>query len=368
MRLRNPKKGTTKVTTTSQAGGVEAHLSGMSPLVTFVIPCYNSAGYMRKCIDMLLEALKYPCEVLIVNDGSTDETPQIAHEYEKNYPDVVAIDQENMNWGGVVNTAIKHAHGTYFKVLDSDDYLDEEALNTALETLAELRDTNSAPDLFITNYVYDHITDNTKRSIRYNKLFPEGRLFTWEEMGTPNIDQKIMIHAAWFKTSVIHEANVKLPTGVSYMDSLLLLQPMPFVETLFYMDIDVYHYIIGREGQSIEIDVVKKNIDQQLLASKLAIDNNDYAKLYEQQPNRALLMMGYISCMMSVSTIYLFKINTPEAIQKNKELWSYLKTENPVLHTKVRKSLAGLANRKTALGRSLAKFFYWIAQRLFKFA
>ena len=92
---------------------------------------------------------------------------------------------------------------------------------------------------------------------------------------------------------------------------------MPWVEKLYYLDVDTYHYIIGREGQSVEVEVVKKCIDQQLMATRLAIDDVDYAALYEQTPNQAMLMMGYISCMMSVSTIHLFKINTPESLEKN---------------------------------------------------
>lgn len=352
----------------NQISGMQMQQAADRPLVTFAIPCYNSADYMRRCIDLLLEAINHPCEILIVNDGSADDTSRIAHEYANAHENVFAIDQDNMNWGGVVNTALAQARGTYFKVLDSDDYFDKGALAVVLGTLSDLVRLDTAPDLFITNFVYDHISDNTKRSIQYRKLFPESRIFTWKEMGKPDIDQQIMIHACWFKTSVLREARVKLPTGVSYMDSLLVLQPMPYVNTLFYLDIDTYHYIIGREGQSVEIDVVKRNINQQLLASKLAIDLNDYAKLYKQEPNRALLMMGYISCMMSVSTIYLFKINTPEAIKKNDELWAYLEKENPVLYANVKKSLAGKANRKTAVGRALAKLFYWIAQKIFKFA
>ena len=350
-----------------QGNSSEQQLSD-TPLVTFVIPCYNSAEYMRRGIDLLLESINKPCEVLIVNDGSADDTSRIAHEYESEYDFVFAIDQKNMNWGGVVNTALARARGTYFKVLDSDDYFDKDSLAVVLGTLFDLRRDETSPDLFITNYVYDHITDHSQKTIQYRKLFPEDRVFTWKDMGKSNIDQQVMIHALWFKTAILREAKVNLPINASYMDSLLVLQPMPFVKTLFYLDIDAYHYIIGREGQSVEIDVVKSHIDQQLLASKLAIDGYDYSKLYAQEPNCALLMMGYISCMMSVSTIYLFKINTPAAIKKNKELWSYLERENPTLYANVKKSLAGLANRKTALGRALAKFFYWIAQRLFKFA
>lgn len=81
-----------------------------------------------------------------------------------------------------------------------------------------------------------------------------------------------------------------------------------------------------------------------------------------------MLMTGYVSCMMSVSTIHLFMINTPESLQKNKELWDYLIQKNPDLFKNVRKAWAGRANRKTRLGRFLARGGYALAQKIYKFA
>ena len=79
-------------------------------------------------------------------------------------------------------------------------------------------------------------------------------------------------------------------------------------------------------------------------------------------------MTGYVSCMMSVSTIHLFMINTPDSIQKNRELWTYLRDKNPALYDNVKKSWAGRANRKTGIGRTLARGGYALAQRIYKFA
>ena len=166
------------------------------------------------------------------------------------------------------------------------------------------------------------------------------------------------------ETPEIREAYEK----VSYMDSLLLLHPMPYVKKLYYLDVQPYHYIIGREGQSVEVEVVKKQIDQQLMATTLAIDDVDYAREYEREPNRALLMMGYVSCMMSVSTIYLFMIDTDESLEKNKQLWDYMKQKNPILYENVCKSWAGRANRKTRVGRFGARVVYALAKKIFKFA
>ncbi len=337
------------------------------PLVSFIIPSYNSENFMRRCIDSLLCTLPL-CEILIINDGSSDNTSSIAKEYAEDYENVFAIDQENRNWGGVINHGLELAQGIYYKVVDSDDYLDQDALIKTLRVLGHSAENNNEPDLLITNYVYDHIADGKQRSMEYHKFFPTDKIFHWEDLGRPGHDKFIMIHAAWYKTSILKESNLKLPEGVSYMDSIMLLHPMPWTKTLLYLNIDLYHYIIGREGQSVEIDVVKKHIDQQLYATHLAIQDVDYRSLSKTNPNCATIMMGYISCMLSVSTIYLFMIDTPEALKKNQELWDYLKETSPTLYENMKHSIAGRANRKSKLGRSVAKTVYAIVQRIYKFA
>ena len=341
------------------------------PLVTFVMPCYNSAAFMKRGIESLIagvEAAGHPCEILLINDGSSDDTSLIAHRYADAFPEVTAIDQENTNWGGVVNHGLRRAHGTYFKIIDSDDYFDELALYRVLDALAHLVETQQAPDLLITNYTYDHQRSGTQRVMQYRKFFPQNRVFKWAEMGRQGQDKFIMIHAAWYKTAILRESNVRLPEGISYTDGLLLLHPMPYVKTLYYMNIEPYHYIIGREGQSVEIDVVKKHIDEQLTVTRLAISDIDYAPLYEREPNCAMLMTGYVSCMMSVSTLHLFMIGTPEALGKNRRLWSYLIEKNPTLYGNVKWSWAGRGNRKTRIGRLIALLGYNLAQRIYKFA
>ena len=101
-------------------------------LISFVVPCYNSQEYMRHCIDTLLPGGDQ-VEILIVNDGSSDNTAAIADEYEKKYPDICrAIHQENKGHGGAVNTGIKNATGIYLKVVDSDDWVNEYAYGEGL--------------------------------------------------------------------------------------------------------------------------------------------------------------------------------------------------------------------------------------------
>lgn len=338
-----------------------------TPLVTFVVPCYNSAAYMSRAVDSLLEA-NQPCEILLINDGSTDNTSEIAHAYADRYDYVRAIDQQNANWGGAINNGIAQARGRYFKVLDSDDYMEPVALHRALNALARLVEADDAPDLMVTNYVYDHLPSKTRRRMRYRSFMPQGRTFGWDEMKKPGFDTIIMIHATWYATSVLRESGVQLPTGVPYMDSLLLLHPLPYVKKLFYLDVDPYFYAIGREGQSVDAAVTAKHIDDQLFASRLAIDDVDYSWLYETNPRCAEVMTGYMLCMMSVSTLSLFGIGTPEALRKNDELWAHLKSQNPDLYQRVRRSWVGLCNRRTAVGRFLALRGYTAVQKIYKLA
>lgn len=335
------------------------------PLVTFAVPCYNSASFMARAVDSLLAAHK-SCEILLVNDGSTDDTSKIAHAYAERYPQVHAIDQANSNWGGVINHALELAQGSYFKVVDSDDYMEPMALHRVLDALARALEAGDAPDLLITNYVYDHLTSKTQRVMRYHTLFPKGRIFSWSEVWHAPIDTYIMIHACWYATDTLRASGVSLPTGVPYTDSLLLLHPMPQVQKLMYLDVNPYWYAIGREGQSVEVAVIKRHIDDQLSIVKRCIDDADYELLYAREPKCATLMTGYMICMMAMATLSLFSIGTPEAIKKNDDLWAYLKTHNPALHRRINQSWAGLANRHTALGRAFMVRCFVIGKKYFK--
>ena len=108
-------------------------------ILTITVPCYNSESYMRKCIDSLLIGGE-DVEILIVDDGSTkDRTPQIADEYAEKYPTIIrAIHQENKGHGGAVNTGIANATGLYFKVVDSDDWVDPDAYKKVYEQIYNL--------------------------------------------------------------------------------------------------------------------------------------------------------------------------------------------------------------------------------------
>ena len=104
-------------------------------LITFAIPCYNSEEYMSKCIESLL-VCKDDIEIIIVDDGSKDKTAKIADDYQKKYPETIkAIHKENGGHGSGVNVGLENATGLYYKVVDSDDWVDKDALLKVIETI-----------------------------------------------------------------------------------------------------------------------------------------------------------------------------------------------------------------------------------------
>ena len=152
-------------------------------LLSFAVPCYNSEAYMEKCVNSLLKGGE-DVEILIVDDGSKDRTLEIAKDFETRYPTIVrAIHQENKGHGGAVNTGIENATGLFFKVVDSDDWVKEEAYLKVLDTLRELVKDGSALDMLVCNYVYEKEGETKKRVISYRHAMPVERIFSWDDVG-----------------------------------------------------------------------------------------------------------------------------------------------------------------------------------------
>ena len=337
-------------------------------LLSIAVPAYNSAAFMHTCLDTLICAGSR-VEVLVVNDGSKDNTLAVAKKYAANYPDiVVSIDQENRGWGGAINHAVQMARGEYFYIVDSDDWVDSEQLNHVLDRIENLECRGARVDMHVVNYIYNHVCDNTQHTIHCRKLIPREQIVEWDDLNLAKIDQYLMIHNMIYRTSIIRESGLELPEHMSYMDSLFMLRPLRYVKTLYYHDSDLYLYTIGREGQSIDVEVLKKHIDEQIFATREAIRTFDYDVLQDISPKLASCSLRYLSAMLTVSSIHLFQIGTPDAIAAHKDLWKYLKDVDEKLYRRLFASWAGLVNRRTPIGRGLAQLGYNLGAKLFKFA
>lgn len=333
-------------------------------LISFAIPCYNSQEYMKQGIETLLTGGE-DIEIIIVNDGSKDDTGKIADEYAAKYPNIIkAVHQENGGHGQGVNTGLRHATGKYYKVIDSDDWVDEEALQEVLAKLKELSKDNL--DLMIVNYVYERVNLGKQKAIDYKSALPVNKIFTWDDIKHFRIYQYILMHSAIYRTQMLRDCGLTLPKHTFYVDNIFVYQPLPYVKSIYYLDVDFYRYFIGRDDQSVNEDVMMGRIDQQIRVSKIIIDSHDVMKLESKKLKD--YMTNYVSMMMTISSVFLIKIGTDESINKKDDLWDYLKKGNEELYREVRRGvLASALHLPGRPGKVIVEAGYKAAQKIFGF-
>ena len=334
-------------------------------LLSVAVPCYNSAAYMRHCIDTLLTGGE-EVEILIVNDGSTkDNTAEIADEYQARYPGrCKAVHKENGGHGEAVRHGLRAATGFYFKVVDSDDWVDEAALKRVLDALRTLRD--KGVDLVVANYVYEKEGVAHKHVVRYGNALPQERILTWEEVGSFRVGQYMLMHALIYRRQLLLDSGLELPKKTFYVDNLYAYQPLPLVKTLYYIDADLYRYYIGRSDQSVNESIMISRIDQQIRVNKMMMQVYATAEIPTRRERR--YMLKHLEIVTTVSSILLVKGGSEEQLAKKQQLWDEMKRDYPKVYRQLRRRPLGVAlNLPGKLGRKFMLFGYAVSQRIFGF-
>ena len=334
-------------------------------LISFVVPCYNSQEYMRHCIDTLLPGGDQ-VEILIVNDGSSDNTAAIADEYEKKYPDICrAIHQENKGHGGAVNTGIKNATGIYLKVVDSDDWVNEYAYGEILDTLANFYKQGTVLDMLLSNYVYEKQGASRKKVMQYRHCLPVNEIFGWDSVHMSK-GKYLLMHSIIYRTKLLHECGLELPKHTFYVDNLFAFEPLPFVKNMYYLDVNFYRYFIGRDDQSVNEKVMIKRIDQQIRVNKLMADAFHNCQFDSKHLKK--YMLSYLDIITTVSSIMLVRAGTQEALDKKKEMLEYIREQDLWLYHKLRYSILGrAANLPGRGGRKMFVAAYKVCQKFYGF-
>ena len=338
-------------------------------ILTVAIPCYNSEAYMEKCIHSLLPAGE-DIEILIVDDGSTkDRTAQIADYYEKRYPGIVrAIHQENGGHGEAVNTGIRNASGIYFKVIDSDDWADSQALLPVVSRLKMLEEQGTPVDMFLVNFIYDKVGVKRKKVMHFRHAFPADQVFDWSQMRHMRQTQYILMHNIIYRREVLEKSGLVLPAHTFYVDNIFAFQPYPYVEKLYYMDVNFYHYYIGREDQSVNEQVMISRIDQQIRVNEIMIDIMAGQDFSGKDKHLKKIMYIYLDKIMCVTSALLIVSGTPEHLKKKKEIWMYLRRKSLPMYLHLRTTPLGLTlNMPGRLGRKATVRGYKFAKKVLGF-
>ena len=270
-------------------------------LLSITVPCYNSQDYMEKCIESLLPGGE-KVEIIIIDDGSTDDTGRIADDYAGKYTNIVrVIHQENGGHGEGINQGLKVATGKYFKVVDSDDTMSAD-FPAFLAKLEEC-EAQGGVDLLVTNYYYVHSDGVGDRSINYSSVLPEGRIFGWEDTKLFRLHQMLTIHSCTFRTEAMRWWSEELPKHVFYEDNLMVCQTLPHIHKMYYLNVDLYRYWIGRPDQSVQQAQMSKRYHHQILVTERCFRtchlDDIQEKRLKQYLHHELFMMFGISILFT---------------------------------------------------------------------
>ncbi|MDY6092129.1 MAG: glycosyltransferase family 2 protein [Prevotella sp.] len=229
-------------------------------VLSVVVPSFNMQDYIGRNVESIISASCVDdIEIVIVNDGSTDETLKIAQHYEHLYPQSVrVIDKPNGHYGSCINIALQSVSGKYFRILDADDMFDTNALEVFVE---KLKTTNA--ELVVTQRVEISIDENGKEKTTYFPLrnIEFGKVYHANTFSITDVSQGVEfnMHSMTYRTDVLRRVNLKLIEGVCYTDMIYCMIPISNIESLVVFDIFLYHYYVGREGSSTTDQSIKRN-------------------------------------------------------------------------------------------------------------
>ena len=222
-------------------------------ILSIIVAAYNRGSMIDDCLKSFCDkSFIDDIEVIVVNDGSTDDTVERAEKYRKKYPkSIKIIHQENSGAGAAVNNGIKHATGKYLRLVDGDDWVITKNLAKLVANLKKV-DVDAA----FTNYISYH---DVKKKLLDPVIIvdmPTGEVFNFDEYWY-RYNPPIRMHHSTFRTSIMKK-HVKLDNGY-YTDSQYVFYPTPYIKTAVYYDLDIYVYRTACAGQSVSLDKMRTN-------------------------------------------------------------------------------------------------------------
>lgn len=315
-------------------------------ILSVAVPVYNTEKYIKRCIDSLvLKDIIDDIEIILVNDGSKDNSIKIMNEYKEKYPNsIVVIDKENGGHGSTINAALKVATGKYFRVLDSDDWFDSKNFITFVQKLK-----NEEADLVITNYRKEYVYNGFSEKISWNKL-KNNKIYEFDKMDLDLLNKEYFVMAnSTYKTEVLRNANLQLLEKTFYVDMQYNVVPILQLKTFKFMKLDIYRYFIGRPEQSMNLQNFVKNRSNHEKVMKFLIEyyvanKSNFSKNKKEYIEQILFYMltthYYIYCVYT-------RNNKKAMYSEIKKFDEYLKSKDLQLYSRMNEIGQIKYNRKT---------------------
>lgn len=220
----------------------------MQKLLSVSIAAYNVQDTIEKCLDSFLQ-VKYldELELLVINDGSVDSTPDIVGKYEQNYPSVIRfINKKNAGHGSTINKSLEIATGKFYKVLDGDDWVNPKELEKLMDCL---RKTDA--DLVINDYLC--VYPNYEKRVSNRGGFINEKVYSFDELFPyDNINDTIFaMHEITILTDRLRAVNAKIEEHCFYADTDFMFYVGLAARSVTFNDSCAYQYRLGYAGQSV---------------------------------------------------------------------------------------------------------------------
>ena len=336
-------------------------------LLSVVIPCYNAAAYMEHAVRSVL-CSSISIEVLIVDDGSQDGTADIADRFQRDYPEICkAIHKNNGGHGDAILAGLSVAEGFYFDVLDSDDWMEAESFSVFLKTLETLRQSAVPPDLVIRNTVFEKTARHHQHISSFCRQFPVNTVFDWNAVRPFPLGNVVLLHSMVYRTALLKQTFLPVPKHTFYVDHLFAYLPLPAVRHLYYTNLNVYHYYLGRPDQSVTESAMFRQIshvDQvcHIMLEQISLDDieNEQQRMY---------MGTYLEMVIASTYAFMVKSGTPEHLNMAEHLISDIKKTNPCFWNMLSRRPSGFVlSLPRRLGYAIISFLFRFWRTMYGFS
>ena len=310
--------------------------------MSITVPAYNAEKYLDKCLapfEMLKKDKREAfesIEVIIVNDGSSDNTSGIAHKYAQQEPEVYKIvDKANGGHGSGINTGVRMATGKYFKVVDADDWLNSDELEGYIYLLKKMDS-----DVIASDFVC--VDDSTLEPFRYIKACANEDWYGKEiDINEDVLNKVIKMHSFTIKTEILQTYYTAIDEHCFYVDQEYITFPVPFFNTVYFDKRNLYMYRLGRRGQSMSADVIKRNRLMHRKVLDRLIEYYNQTSYLEMSPNKLTYFKRCIGDMVDNQFQIYISLGNQKGIEEELRDWdTQLKRDNPdIYHATSKKSI-----------------------------
>lgn len=297
-------------------------------VLTVVIPSYNTSDYIDQCIGSFAEIDTDKLEVLIVDDGSKDDTFDKAQYYEQKYPNMIkAIHKENGGHGSTINIGLQYATGKYFRVIDGDDWVDSKALAEELDNLESID-----CDMALTNIV--QVYPDKELDQTFFKTLERNKIYDIDDL--PEIDF-LTLGSIAVKTDILKNNGLKLTEKCFYEDIEFCTFCLSYAQNMIIYDLPIYMYRLGNANQSVAKANMVKNIAMLKKISLGLLPFYERNKPKSDNSRKQLLLLRIGKIVRTTMLLHLANANSETGYDKWRSYAKKVRNESPDVFEYIRK-------------------------------